>query len=311
MVILEKFGLKSLAPLLMALGVVVPPSVPRMASRQQNDLLNPDNSVEKFAVCEDVRDFHVSECSCSAVAVFFYTWTMQCGEVLAAYMFVGAALCMRMTLLLMSVAHWLMGWDGKTRTVLFVYVSVGIVSAHDIGSLCSVCCVPCARCDVWLNVSDARSPSPCDIGLLLEHGWCDVGLRWMLHPVLRCKAHGLHRSGQQIKARTGSVKVPQRTCHYPFSSGGVMLRWPACSSAGRWEYEVLQSSVSRPQCACHPWFGDDQHPGGLGLPILTCGFCLTGSCASAGLRMWQQQQSFTGCSHVFPLVTILSSCTVL
>ena len=61
MAVLEKLGPKSLAPLLMALGVVVPPSVPRMGSLQQDDLLNPDNSGEKFADCEDVREFHVSD----------------------------------------------------------------------------------------------------------------------------------------------------------------------------------------------------------------------------------------------------------
>ena len=56
MVFLEKFEPKSLAPLLTALGVVVPPSVPKVASLQQNNLLNPDNSGEKFAGCEDDRE---------------------------------------------------------------------------------------------------------------------------------------------------------------------------------------------------------------------------------------------------------------
>ena len=109
----------------MALGVVVPPSVPGMASLQQYDLLNPDNSGEKFAGCEDVREFHVSDFSCSGVSVFFYTWTMVCGEVLAAYLFMGAALCVHAFLLLVSGAHRLMGSVWKIRIVLFVYVSDG------------------------------------------------------------------------------------------------------------------------------------------------------------------------------------------
>ena len=131
MVILEKFGLKSLAPLMMALGVVVPPSVPKMASLQQDDLLNPDNSGEKFAGGEDVREFHVSDFSCSEDSVFFYTWGPWCVVtcLLRICSWV-AALCVHMFLLLVSGAHRLMDSVWMIRTVFYVYVSVG-VSAHD------------------------------------------------------------------------------------------------------------------------------------------------------------------------------------
>ena len=108
--------------------------------------MKPDNSGEKFAGCVDVREFHVSDFSCSEVSVFFYNWTMVCGDVLAAYLFLGAALCVHMFLLLVSGAHRLMGSVWKIRIVLFVYVSDG-VSAHDIGHPCLSCCVPCARFD--------------------------------------------------------------------------------------------------------------------------------------------------------------------
>ena len=114
---------------------MVPPSVPRMASLLQDDLLNPDNSGEEFAGCEDVREFHVFDFSCSEVSVFFYTWIIMCGDVLASYLFMGAALCVHMFVLLVSGAHRLMGSVWKIRIVLFVYVSVG-VSAHDIGHSC-------------------------------------------------------------------------------------------------------------------------------------------------------------------------------
>ena len=47
---------------------------------------------------------------------------------------------------------------------------------------------------------------------------------------------GLHRKGQKIKARTQRLVK-----HLSFPSGGVMLRWLGCSSARRWECEVLSS----------------------------------------------------------------------
>ena len=214
---------------------------------------------------------------------------MLCGEVLAAYMFMGAALCMH----LISVAHRLMGWDGKTRMVLFVYVSVGIVSAHDIGSPCSVCCVPCARYDGWLNVSACCAPSlfdGCEAQLvacnddnpaasfckemldsprhvLLDGFWSAAGamlafggccILFYVAKLMACTGLAKRSKPGQEASESRKKLVILRSL-----AGGVVLRWPACNSAGRWECEVLQSSVSSPQCACHPWFGDDQHPGGL------------------------------------------------
>ena len=131
------------------LGVVVPPSVPKFASLQQDNLLNSDNSGEKFAGCEDVREFHVSDFSCSEVSVFFYTWIMMCGDVLAAYLFMGAALCVHMFLLLVSKRPRFLGPVWKIWVCFCVYVSVG-VSAHDIGLSC-LSCVPCAQFHGFLN----------------------------------------------------------------------------------------------------------------------------------------------------------------
>ena len=81
----------------------------------------------------------------------------MCGDVLAAYLFTGAALCVHMFLLLVSETHRLMGSVWKIRVVLFVYVSVG-VSAHDIGHSC-FSCVLCVRFDGFLNESVCCSPS--------------------------------------------------------------------------------------------------------------------------------------------------------
>ena len=150
MVFLEKFEPKSLAPLLTALGVVVPPSVPKFASLQQDNLLNPDNSGEKFAGCEDDREFHVSDFSCSEVSVFFYTWIMMCGDVLAAYLFMGAALCVHMFLLLVSETPRFLCPVWKILVCFCVYVSVGVSAHDDIGAPC-LSCVPCAQFHGFLN----------------------------------------------------------------------------------------------------------------------------------------------------------------
>ena len=83
----------------------------------------------------------------------------MCVEVLASYLFMCAALCVHKFLLLACGAHRLKGSVWKIRIVLFVYVSVGTVSADDIGHPCLACCVPCARFDGSLNVSAFCSPS--------------------------------------------------------------------------------------------------------------------------------------------------------
>ena len=156
--ILEKFGPKSLAPLLMALGVVVPPSVPRMASRQQDDLLNPDMSGEKFAGCEDDQEFQVSDSGCSVAAVFLHTWTAWCGDMIAACMSMVVACCLPGIHVLAWVMHCFMKCGSKTWVVLFVSSSLGLVCAHDSGSPCFASCAPC----VWLNLtSETTCFAPC------------------------------------------------------------------------------------------------------------------------------------------------------
>ena len=276
---------------------------------------------------------------------------MVCGEVLAACLFLGAALCVHMFLLLVSGAHRLMGSVWKIRIVLFVYVSVGTVPAHDIGHPCLACCVPCARFDGWLNVSACCSPSLLDgcqappverddnisvecscketldsprhalldgfwsvVGAILAFGGCCI--LFFVAKLMACTGLAKRSPGQEVS------KTRQALVHSPFPSGGVMLRWPGCSSARRGEFclsaahganvmncdVVLKGSfsagIAMDLSVLNPCPVDSYADIDMGCLLnWTLGICISAGAAAAAAFDWK--------FPLFPWVTILSSCTVL
>ena len=130
----------------------------------------------------------------------------MCGDVLAAYLFMGAALCVHMFLLLVSETPRFLGPVWKIWVCFCVYVSVG-VSAHDIGAPC-LSCVPCAQFHGFLNETMCcplslvdHCSAPLDDGddnIPVEISCKETRAAYLplnLHPVRRCKVLVLHRSG--------------------------------------------------------------------------------------------------------------------
>ena len=192
----------------------------------------------------------------------------MCGDVLAAYLFMGAALCVHMFLLLVSETLRFLGPVWKIWVCFFVYVSVG-VSAHGIGLSC-LSCVPCAQFHGFLNetmccplslVDDCSAPpDDGDDNISMEcsckgtpASYLPLDCFWnIVHAILAfggscilcAVAKFLFCTGLARRSKTG--REVSKTCH-----ALVILRSPqVVSCCGGLAAAAAFVGVSSPPCEC-------------------------------------------------------------